>query len=118
MLASALTFWWPIARPRRTHAGLGVFLLFLSLMASGLLAALLVFAPRAWYAYGATEAWGLSPLQDQQLAGAVMWVPGGAVHVVAGATVLMRWLRAEEELTARAQRGGRTAAVRRQEVQR
>jgi putative membrane protein len=104
MLGSGLAFWWPIARPRRTHAGLGVFLLFLSLVASGLLAALLVFAPHAWYNYEATEAWGLSALQDQQLAGAVMWVPGGAVYVIAGAAVLMRWLRADEELASRAQR--------------
>jgi cytochrome c oxidase assembly factor CtaG len=107
MLASALAFWWPIARPRRTHAGLGVILLFLSLIASGLLAALLVFAPHAWYAYGATEAWGLSPLEDQQMAGAVMWVPGGAIYVLAGAAVLMRWLHADEELAARAQRSTR-----------
>lgn len=104
MLGSALAFWWPIARPRRTHAGAGVFLLFISLVASGLLAALLVFAPHAWYAYGAAEAWGLSPLQDQQLAGAVMWVPGGGIYVVAGAAVSMRWLRIDEELAARAQR--------------
>lgn len=104
MLGSALAFWWPIARPRRTHAGAGVFLLFISLVASGLLAALLVFAPRAWYAHPATEAWGLSPLEDQQLAGAVMWVPGGAIYVVAGAAVLMRWLRIDEELATRAQR--------------
>jgi putative membrane protein len=103
MLGSALAFWWPIARPRRTHAGAGVFLLFISLVASGLLAALLVFSPRAWYAHPATEAWGLSPLEDQQLAGAVMWVPGGAVYVIAGAAVVMRWLRIDEELAARTQ---------------
>jgi putative membrane protein len=104
MLGSALAFWWPIARPRRTHAGAGVFLLFISLVASGLLAALLVFSPHAWYAHPATQAWGLSPLEDQQLAGAVMWVPGGAVYVIAGAAVVMRWLRIDEELAARTQR--------------
>jgi putative membrane protein len=104
MLGSALAFWWPIARPRRTHAGASVFLLFISLVASGLLAALLVFAPRAWYAHPTTQAWGLSPLEDQQLAGAVMWVPGGAVYVLTGGAVVMRWLRIDEELAARAQR--------------
>jgi putative membrane protein len=102
MLGAALAFWWPITRPRRTHAGVGVVLLFLGLTASGLLAALLVFSPVALYAYGATAAWGLSPLEDQQLAGAVMWVPGGAIYVIAGAVVLMRWLRIDEELAARA----------------
>lgn len=102
MLGSALAFWWPVVRPRRTHAGAGVLLLFASLIANGVLAALLVFSPRAWYAYAGTEAWGLSPLQDQQLAGAVMWVPGGIVYVVAGAAVLLRWLRLDAEQAARA----------------
>ncbi|CAN5259161.1 cytochrome c oxidase assembly protein [soil metagenome] len=104
MLGSALAFWWPVVRPRRTHAGAGVFLLFVSLIATGVLAALLVFSPRAWYAYGNTGAWGLSPLQDQQLAGAVMWVPGGIVYVVAGSIVLLRWLRLDAEHMTRAQR--------------
>ncbi|MDP8977141.1 MAG: cytochrome c oxidase assembly protein, partial [Actinomycetota bacterium] len=104
MLGTALAFWWPIVRPRRTHAGAGVLLLFASLVATGVLAALLIFAPRAWYAYPATEAWGLSPLQDQQLGGAVMWVPGGIVYVVAGAAVLLRWLRLDAEQATRAQR--------------
>lgn len=105
MLGSALAFWAPVLRPRRTHGGLGVVLLFLSLIASGVLAALLVFAPTPWYAHEATRAWGLTRLEDQQLAGAVMWVPGGAIYVVAGAAVLMRWLRSDEELTERRERG-------------
>jgi putative membrane protein len=29
----------------------------------------------------ATQAWGLTPLQDQQLAGAIMWVPGIALFL-------------------------------------
>ena len=43
----------------------------------GLLAALIVFAPRALYPvhFASTEAWGMSPLTDQQLAGLLMWVP-------------------------------------------
>lgn len=105
MLGTALAFWAPVLRPRRTHGGLGVVLLFLSLIASGVLAALLVFAPTPWYAHEATQVWGLTRLEDQQIAGAVMWVPGGTIYVVAGALVLMRWLRADEELTERRERG-------------
>ncbi len=102
MLAAALGFWWPVVRPRRTHASAGVLLLFVSLIASGMLAVVLVFAPRAWYAYEATKAWGLSPVEDQQLAGAVMWVLGGIVYVVAGVAVLVRWLRLDEQHAVRA----------------
>jgi putative membrane protein len=30
-----------------------------------------------------TAAWGLDPLQDQQLGGVIMWVPGGVIVVAA-----------------------------------
>jgi putative membrane protein len=43
----------------------------------GLLGALLVFAPGPLYLphLGSTMAFGLSPLEDQQMAGLIMWVP-------------------------------------------
>ncbi len=51
----------------------------------GLLGALVTLAPRALYAphFTTTVAWGLSPLQDQQLGGAIMWIPGCAVFLTA-----------------------------------
>ena len=104
MIGSALAFWAPIVRPRRTSGGVGVVLLFISLIASGILAALLVFTPTAWYAHPPMNGWGLTPLEDQQIAGAVMWVGGGIIYVVTGAIVLMHWLRADEEATARRER--------------
>lgn len=103
MLGFALVFWTPVLHPRRTHPGLGVLLLFLSMVFSGVLSALLVFAPTPWYAHE-TLAWGLSRLQDQQAAGAVMWVLGGAVYVVSGAAAAMRWLRLDQEAVRRAER--------------
>jgi putative membrane protein len=104
MLASALALWAPIIRPRRTPAGAGVLLLFISLIASGILAALLVFSPTPWYAHPTTGDWGLTRLADQQLAGAVMWVLGGTIYVVAGALVLMHWLHTDERVIARRER--------------
>lgn len=104
MLGAALAFWAPIVRPRRTHGGAGVVLLFVSLIASGVLAALLVFAPTPWYAHPPTAAWGLTRLEDQQVAGAVMWVGGGIIYLVAGVIVLMRWLRIDAAITARRER--------------
>jgi len=96
MTGSAVMFWAPVVRPRRAPPGVGVVLLFLSLIVSGVLAALLVFSPEPWYAHAATGVWGMTRLADQQLAGAIMWVGGGGIHVVAGATVLMSWLGADE----------------------
>lgn len=104
MTGGAVALWAPIIRPRRTHAGVGVVLLFVSLIISGVLAALLVFSPSPWYAHPVPAAWGITRLADQQLAGAVMWVLGGALHVVAGALVLMAWLHADERSALRRER--------------
>jgi cytochrome c oxidase assembly factor CtaG len=104
MTGAAVALWTPIIRPRRTNAGFGVVLLFISLIVSGALAALLVFSPSPWYAHPTPVAWGVTRLADQQLAGAVMWVLGGALHVVAGALVLMAWLRADERSVLRRER--------------
>jgi putative membrane protein len=53
----------------------------------GLLAAAITFAGRPLYAPHAltTWAWGMTPLGDQELGGAVMWAPAGAI--LAGALV-------------------------------
>jgi putative membrane protein len=51
----------------------------------GLLGAVLTFVPRPLYAphtAGVTAPWGLTPLEDQQLGGLVMWVPGGLLFAV------------------------------------
>jgi putative membrane protein len=55
----------------------------------GLLGAILTFADRPLYTPHllTTQAWGLTPLADQQLAGVIMWIPAGvilAIAVVAG----------------------------------
>ncbi|MBV8361641.1 MAG: cytochrome c oxidase assembly protein [Deltaproteobacteria bacterium] len=50
----------------------------------GLLGALITFAPRAMYQphFLTTTSWHLTPLQDQQLGGVIMWAPGSAVFLV------------------------------------
>jgi putative membrane protein len=49
----------------------------------GLLGAVLTLAGRPLFPWHwlTTQAWGLSPLQDQQLGGALMWVPGIALFL-------------------------------------
>jgi putative membrane protein len=41
--------------------------------------------------------WGLSPLDDQQIGGLIMWVPGGLVFWLAMTVVWFRWARREEQ---------------------
>jgi putative membrane protein len=51
----------------------------------GVLGALLTFAPRPLYAVHAPDVtlpWGFTPLEDQQLGGLLMWVPGGLLFVL------------------------------------
>jgi putative membrane protein len=103
-LLSALLFWWAVIHGRRRALGFGlaVLYMFTTALHSGLLGALLTFANTVWYpAYAErTSAWGLTPLQDQQLGGLIMWVPAGLVYVAAGLSLFTGWLR-ESEIRAR-----------------
>lgn len=86
------------ARAPLTAPPAGILLSFGVAMQGALLSALLVFATTPWYPGYAesTEAWGLTALADQQLAGALMWVPGGLVHVAVALVLLVRWVSASD----------------------
>jgi putative membrane protein len=104
-LGTALLLWWALLRGRggRMGYGAGVLYLFTTAAHSGALGALLTFARSPWYpAYGATTAaWGLTALEDQQLAGLIMWVPAGASYLVAALWLFSEWLRESERRTLR-----------------
>lgn len=92
-LVTSVLAWGAVLRPA---AGLGppVLALFVSSLASGLLGFLLAFSPSPWYAgyRSSTAAWGLSPIEDQRLAGLLMWIPGGGVLAVVAVTLVVRGL--------------------------
>ena len=96
-LLSALLFWWAIIHGRRGWMGYGagVLYLFTTSVHSGALGALITFASSAWYpAYRTTtQSWGLTPLEDQQLGGLIMWIPAGLVYVFAGLALFAGWMR-------------------------
>jgi putative membrane protein len=90
-LASALLFWWAtVGRVAACRPGLAIALLFSTMLHTGALGALLTFAPTPWYAYEATAAYGLPPLDDQQLGGLIMWIPGGIAYLAAGLLLAYR----------------------------
>jgi putative membrane protein len=64
-----------------------------------LLSALLVFSSDVWHDWHllTTLAYGLSPQADQQLAGALMWVAGGALMLVAVAVLMRRMFTAQPD---------------------
>jgi len=100
-LFSALLFWWALihGRHRLMRYGAAVLYVFTTSIHSGALGALLTFASTLWYpAYQKTTAWwGLTPLEDQQLGGLIMWVPAGVVYLIAGLILFTCWLREAEE---------------------
>jgi putative membrane protein len=116
LLLSATAFWAMVLRPR-DHRGVGAFGALLSLFAgagqSTTLGALLTLTTQPSYpSHAATAArWGLTPLEDQHLAGLIMWVLGGVGYLVVALVVLVRVLRHERGLDARqaapAVQGGR-----------
>jgi putative membrane protein len=107
-LVSALLFWWALVHGRQglMGYGAGVLYMFTTMIHSGLLGALITFAGSAWYpAYnGLTASWGLTPLEDQQLGGLIMWIPAGLVYIFAGLALFAGWLRESDAKTLRRER--------------
>jgi putative membrane protein len=92
---TALLFWWVIFgfRHLRSAAGASIACLFVTALHTGLLGALLTFSVRLWYppAPGTAE-WGLTAIEDQQLAGIFMWMPVGLVYALAALALAGRWI--------------------------
>lgn len=97
LVFSALLFWWSMNRTAATlqRPGVAVFFLFFTSIQSGFLGALMAFANSPWYtryaAMGMSGTGNLTPLEDQQVAGLIMWIPGGAVHALAAFFYLGLW---------------------------
>jgi cytochrome c oxidase assembly factor CtaG len=95
--ATSLMFWWPVIQPFPAVAkwpGWSIPLyLFLATLPGGALGAFLTFCDRVLYpSYAAAPMiFHVSPLDDQVFAGALMWVFGTFVYMVA-AVILAVWL--------------------------
>ncbi|MER9180580.1 cytochrome c oxidase assembly protein [Mesorhizobium sp. M0159] len=94
---TGLLFWWVLLpRSGREQAyGSAVMHLFFTSLHTGLLGVLLLVSPRLWFPVNAAgaELWNLSPLEDQQLAGLVMWVPAGLIYGGAALLLAGLWIR-------------------------
>lgn len=99
-LVSALLFCEALIYESERWMGYGaaVIYVFTTAVHTSALGALLTFSRTLWYpAYqGTTAAWGLTPVEDQQLGGLIMWVPAGVVYLVAGLLLFALWLRESE----------------------
>jgi putative membrane protein len=93
---TAAMFWYALIHGRygKMGYGVGVFYVFFTAMHTQILGALLTFGTRVWYPTHAarTTAAGVSAIEDQQLAGVVMWIPFGVVFLFVALALFAAWL--------------------------
>ena len=110
--AAGLLYWWHLLSPIRSRlrlGGLGPILYMASTkILVGFLGVLLAFAPDVLYSFyeAGGERWGLSTLDDQQVAGLVMALEQSLVMGVALAYLFFRMLSESEAEDQRAERYG------------
>lgn len=103
-LATALLFWSVVIDPApfrspMPYAARIVYLLLAGAAQNTILGGVLAFSSRVFYPHYATSAltYGLDPLTDQRVGGAIMWVPGDMIFLVAASFAFFRWLQSEED---------------------
>jgi putative membrane protein len=97
-LATGLLFWWPVVQPwptvsKRPEASMLLYL-FLATLPCDILSGFLVFCDRVVYPVflPSPQSFGLSALEDQQCAGALMWTCVTVVYLIAAAIFATRLL--------------------------
>jgi cytochrome c oxidase assembly factor CtaG len=95
-LVTGLLFWWPVVQPwprvsKWPEASILLYL-FLATLPCDILSGFLVFCDRVVYPVflSSSHSFGLSALEDQQCAGALMWTCVTVVYVIAGAVFTAR----------------------------
>ncbi|HYH09588.1 MAG TPA: cytochrome c oxidase assembly protein [Thermoanaerobaculia bacterium] len=101
---TAALFWWALIHGRygKLGYGIGVLYVFATAMHTQILGALLTFGSRSWYPTHAarTAAAGVNPIDDQQFAGILMWIPFGVVFLFVGLALFAAWLGEAERRVA------------------
>ncbi len=85
-LLSAVLFWWSLLHSSRKEVPMALVALLFTVAHTGILGAILTFANQPFYQQG-------NRIEDQQLAGLIMWVIGGLPYLLASAAVGHQWLR-------------------------
>ncbi len=99
---AALLYYWPIIHPtgtkRRMSYAAGIIYLFPAKITGFAIGATLSMAQTAWYQtyIDAPRLWGLSALDDQQLAGLIMWIFGGLLYIVPLLILVVAMIREDE----------------------
>jgi putative membrane protein len=104
-LVAGLLFWWPVIQPwpcvsRWPDVSIILYLLFATFPCD-ILAGFLVFCDRVVYPvyFSSSHLFGLTALEDQQAAGALMWTCVTVVYLVAGTILTTRLLSPQRSVT-------------------
>jgi cytochrome c oxidase assembly factor CtaG len=100
--------WWCVletGKRRGMSHPVAILLLFVSMIQSGALGVILTFGPRPLYEAHApwVGAWGLTRLEDQQLAGVIMWIPMGTWLALTAFVLFGLWIRSASKSVERAE---------------
>jgi cytochrome c oxidase assembly factor CtaG len=101
-LLTSILFWWPVFSPSpllpRLSRANQVMYLALSCQPNVVLGAVLVFAPHAYYGVyaGALRLGSITPITDQQIGGAIMWVPGNMVYLAIMSKLFFDWFNEKD----------------------
>jgi len=109
-IASAVMVWWPVADPvpelSRFPTPMRMLFLFALGIPMAVISALITLAAAPLYTFyeAAPRVFeGISALDDQQIGGLIMWVPGMMVYWAAITIIFFRWSRGEAREDAREQ---------------
>ncbi|HUP54756.1 MAG TPA: cytochrome c oxidase assembly protein [Methylomirabilota bacterium] len=101
-LGAGLLFWWPAVgldpSPWRMAYPVRMMYVFLQMPQNTFLAVTILGTAIPLYAHYASlgRTWGPTPLEDQQIAGGLMWLGGDLLFLAALAAILAGWMRHEQ----------------------
>lgn len=98
LLGVSVLFWRSVLASATEQPLASLAALLVTMAHTGFLGAWLTFGARPWYPFleDSVALWGLTLLEDQQLAGLLMWVAGGAAYLLAALAVAAQALRRSE----------------------
>lgn len=104
-ISAAMLFWWPVVGPDpspwRMSPSVRVLYAGLQMPQNTFLAVAIFMASVPLYSHYVTtvRSWGPTPLEDQQLAGGLMWIGGDFAFLTAVILLVVAWMRAEDRRT-------------------
>ena len=99
ILVTAFLFWSAAFATDKLSYGARALFVMTGAVATDLPGVIMVFAPTAICTMPGENAfvWGLTPLEDQQIAGLLMWVPANLIFFAIATWLFARWMAAPEQ---------------------